>query len=122
MAKVRIKNTDIEKALGKIVKPLWKTEKYKRNVIALPGKPDIVFLESKVVLFADGDFWHGKHFTKWKAKVSPFWQEKIAGNIKRDRLQSRTLRKEGYRVFRFYGSDIKRTPEKIRKILKNSLK
>ncbi|MDO9333534.1 MAG: very short patch repair endonuclease, partial [Dehalococcoidales bacterium] len=25
----------------------------------LPGKPDIVFPEHKVVVFVDGDFWHG---------------------------------------------------------------
>lgn len=64
MAKVRIKDTDIERLLGEIIRPFWKKERYQKNVIRLPGKPDVVFPESKIVIFADGDFWHGKDFKK----------------------------------------------------------
>ena len=122
MAKVRVKDTDIERILGQIVKPFWKTERYRKNVRALPGKPDIVFVTSKIAIFADGDFWHGKDFDKWKAKIPIFWREKISGNVRRDRLQEKVLRKAGYRVLRFYGSELKRNPRYVAKRIAQTLK
>ena len=121
MAKVRIKDTDIEKVLGEIIKPFWKTERYKKNVKTLPGKPDIVFPKSKIAIFADGDFWHGKDFKKWKSGVPLFWRKKIADNIQRDRLQAKTLRRAGYRVLRFYGSKIKRDSQFVRSAIRRYL-
>ena len=121
MAKVRVKDTDIEKLLGDIVKPFWKEERYRKNVKSLPGKPDIVFPESRIAIFADGDFWHGKDFKKWKSEVPVFWRKKIAGNILRDRLQDRKLRKAGYRVVRFYGSKIKRNSQFVHSAIRRKL-
>mgnify|MGYP001609897102 FL=1 len=121
MAKVRIKDTDIEKLLGEIVKSFWKKERYRKNVKSLPGKPDIVFPESKIAIFADGDFWHGKDFKKWKSEIPVFWRKKIAGNILRDRLQDKTLRKAGYRVLRFFGSKIKRNSQLVHNAIRRSL-
>lgn len=122
MSRVRVKDTDIEKILIGIVRPFWKRERYRRNVKNLPGKPDVVFSRLKVVIFADGDFWHGKNFKKWKAEIPAFWQKKIAGNIKRDCLQNRELRKAGYCVHRFYGSKIKQSPEYVKRIIGKSLR
>ena len=122
MAKVGTKNTDIEKQLGNIVKSFWKIERYRKNVKALPGKPDIVFPKNKVAIFADGDFWHGKSFNKWKSKIPGFWRKKIADNIKRDRLQNRVLRKAGYKVLRFYGSKIKKNPDLVKNTVKKNLR
>lgn len=122
MSKVRIKDTDIERILGKTMMSFWKIERYKKNVKNLPGKPDIVFPKSKIAIFADGDFWHGKDFEKWKPGIPLFWQKKITDNIQRDRLQTKMLRKIGYKVFRFYGSRIKRSPEYIRNSVKRAIK
>ena len=120
MAQVRVCDTDIELILQKIIRSLWKIKRYRKNVKNLPGKPDIVFPKSKIVIFADGDFWHGKDFKKWKRKISPFWQKKIASNMERDGKQNKALKKQGYRVLRFWGSYIKKNPEKvIGKIQKN---
>ena len=121
MAKVRVRDTDIEKLLGEIIKPFWKTERYRKNVKDLPGKPDVVFPKSKIVIFADGDFWHGKDFKKWKSGIPLFWRKKIAGNILRDRLQDRKLRKAGYRVVRFYGSKIKRNSQFVHSAIRRKL-
>jgi len=114
MAKVRVKDTDIERILGELVKPFWKTERYKKNVKALPGKPDIVFPKSRVAVFADGDFWHGRDFVKWRRGIPDFWKKKIALNMDRDARQTKELRKRGYRILRFWGSAIKKRPERIR--------
>jgi len=122
MAKIGTKNTDIEKQLGNIVKPFWKKERYRKNVKTLLGKPDIVFPKNKIAIFADGDFWHGKNFKKWKSGIPDFWRMKITANMKRDKSQSRKLRKAGYTVLRFYGSKIKNNPEYIKNIIKKSLR
>lgn len=121
MAKVRVRDTDIEKILGQIIRPLWKVERYKRNVRNLPGKPDFVFPKSKLAIFADGDFWHGKDFKRWKAGIPAFWRKKITSNIKRDLTQKRELKKLGFRVLRFYGSKIKNKQESIRNTIKNRI-
>lgn len=122
MSKVRVKDTDIEIILSELVKPFWKIERYRKNVRTLPGKPDIVFLKSKIAIFADGDFWHGKSFNKWKLKIPGFWRKKIADNIKRDRFQNRVLRKAGYKVLRFYGSKIKKNPEFVKNTVRENLR
>lgn len=34
--------------------------RFRVNVAALPGRPDIVFVRPRLVVFCDGDFWHGR--------------------------------------------------------------
>ena len=114
MSKIRTSGTDIELALLQCVRPLWSIERYRKNVRSLPGKPDIVFPKSKVAIFADGDFWHGRNFDKWKEALPEFWQKKIASNIVRDVRDTKVLRKMGYKVLRFWGSQIKKNPKLIR--------
>lgn len=121
MARVKVKDTDIEKLLLQEARLFWKKERYRKNVKELPGKPDIVFPKSMIAIFADGDFWHGKNFKKWKSQIPSFWRKKISGNILRDRIQTKLLSKMGYRVLRFYGSDIKNSSTYIRKSIKQSL-
>lgn len=84
----------------------------KVNVATLAGKPDLVFPEPKVVVFCDGDFWHGRNFASRKRKLArghnaPYWVTKISGNIVRDRRQNAKLRREGWRVLRYWETDIK---------------
>ncbi len=121
MKKVGTKNTDIEKLLGRIVRPFWKIERYRKNVASLPGKPDIVFVKNKIAIFADGDFWHGRGLKKWGARIPDFWKSKIAANIKRDSRQIRELRKRGYKVLRFWGSVIKKHPDRVETKMKRCL-
>ncbi len=122
MSRVRVRDTDIEFALQKLIKPFWKKEHYRKNVKELPGKPDIVFSKSKIIIFADGDFWHGKNFEKWRKKIPSFWRKKIASNIERDRKQNKILKKQGYRVLRFWGSYIKKNPRKLIVKIRDNIK
>ena len=43
--------------------------RFRKHLKELPGKPDIVFTRAKVVVFIDGDFWHGYRFATWEHKV-----------------------------------------------------
>ena len=95
---------------------LWRAGlRFRKNVETLPGKPDIVFLSSKVIVFCDGDFWHGKNWATLRKKLAAgsnalYWRAKIASNMKRDRLNAGLLEREGWTVIRIWESDIKRDP------------
>ena len=91
---------------------LWQSGfRYRINVRDLPGKPDIVFRKKRIVIFCDGDFWHGKNWKTSRKKIlrgsnSEYWINKIERNILRDKLITRKLRKTGWTVLRFWESDI----------------
>lgn len=113
MASIPSKNTRPEIALRKA---LWHMNlRYRVNYKALPGKPDIVFTKQKLVIFCDGDFWHGHNWAirglssldEELAGYSEFWRQKILRNIQRDKENNETLAKLGWTVVRFWESDIK---------------
>lgn len=106
MSSVKQKDTDLEK----IVRSELHRQGYRfrKNVKDIPGKPDVVFRKAKVVVFIDGDFWHGYRLPAWEYKLSDFWKEKIRKNRKRDQKNFRKLRKDGWQVIRIWQHEIKR--------------
>ena len=85
--------------------------RFAANVASLPGCPDVVFRREKVVVFADGDFWHGRHLADRVARLSRghnsvYWIRKIQSNVARDRRIGRQLSALGWRVVRVWESDI----------------
>ncbi len=114
MSQVKPKNTLPERIIFKKLKE--KGIKFKKHY-DLPGKPDVVILNKKVVVFIDGEFWHGRTFSKWKNDLSDFWLKKIGDNIKRDRKNKKMLRDKGWKVIRLWDKAIIKNPEKeIKKI------
>lgn len=93
---------------------LWrKGLRYRKNVSALPGIPDLIFQKAHVAIFCDGDFWHGKGWKSRKARLTrganaEYWISKIERNIERDRKTTKTLKKRGWIVLRFWESEIQR--------------
>jgi DNA mismatch endonuclease (patch repair protein) len=75
-------------------------------------RPDFIFPKLKLALFVDGCFWHGcpKHCNQ-PANNRAFWQRKLAGNVARDRLVIRTLRRAGWRVLRVWEHELVRKNE-----------
>ena len=122
-------NTRHECALRKA---LWKLGlRFRKNVSALAGKPDIVFVGAKVVVFCDGDFWHGRHWTRLKKKLNRganpgYWVAKITTNRERDRRVTRQLQELGWRVIRVWETEITSNPDRVaqhvRKIVRLNLK
>lgn len=92
---------------------LWRMGlRYRKNVASLPGKPDVVFAGSKVAVFCDGDFWHGRNWPDLSRKLAlgsnpGYWQAKIGTNIERDARHTEALKHLGWVVLRFWESDIK---------------
>ncbi len=79
----------------------------------LTGRPDIIFMGAKVVVFCDGDFWHGRDLEERIARLScghnpGYWLAKIQGNVARDRRQDEALQRDGWVVLRFWETDILR--------------
>lgn len=113
MAKIRGKDTSVEKALTCILRELGLRPEH--HCTALPGTPDFVLRRQKVAIFTNGCFWHG-HRDCSRAKPPTtnraFWLGKIEGNKKRDARQQRSLRKMGWHVLTFW-TCTKITHEKV---------
>jgi DNA mismatch endonuclease (patch repair protein) len=119
MSKIRSQNTSAEVLLRK---KLWKNGvRFRKNYKSLPGKPDIVITKNKLVIFIDGEFWHGYNWEIKKRKLianREFWVPKIERNMQRDRINNEKLSEMGFKVLRFWESDIKKRLENcIDKIL-----
>lgn len=66
---------------------------------------------SRVIVFVDGDFWHGKNWKARKVKLklghnANYWIRKIESNAARDLEQTHGLRAAGWIVLRIWESDI----------------
>lgn len=82
---------------------------WRRNYTVI-GKPDFVFLNSKVVIFADGCFWHGHHCRNITPKQNQsYWDKKRERNTQRDKDVTANFENRGWRVLRYWECDIKRS-------------
>jgi DNA mismatch endonuclease, patch repair protein len=66
----------------------------------------MVFVAVKVVVFIDGDYWHGWRFPAWRDKLSPYWKAKIERNRRRDQCNFQKLRRSGWHVIRIWEHEI----------------
>lgn len=109
MQAVKNKDSKIELILGKA---LWrKGFRYRKNDTSVFGKPDFTFKKYKIAVFCDSEFWHGKNWEerKYDHKTNiEFWYKKIERNIERDKEVNVELKKQGWRIIRFWGQDIKK--------------
>lgn len=91
--------------------------KFRTNDEFLPGRPDICFERERVVIFIDGDFWHGKNLKKRLSRLSQghnseYWTAKITNNFRRDRAVDKQLKAAKWNVVRIWESDVVRNPAK----------
>ena len=81
--------------------------RYRKNVSNILGRPDIAIKKYKLLVFCDGDFWHGRKNLEVKTNIR-FWDDKIKRNRERDLEYTIRLRDEGWIVLRFWESEIKK--------------
>jgi len=106
MSRVKGRDTGLERVVrSELHKRGYRFRKHVKN---MPGKPDIVFVNKKVVVFLDGDFWHGYRFSQWERNLSKFWRKKIGETRKRDQRNFAKLRRMGWRVIRIWEHSIDR--------------
>jgi DNA mismatch endonuclease, patch repair protein len=91
---------------------------FRTNDRKLPGVPDFVFEAFRLIVFVDGDFWHGRNLearlSKLRAGCNPqYWTQKILSNASRDRRVARRLRGLGWSVHRVWESDVLKDAERV---------
>lgn len=98
---------------------------WRMNPPGLPGKPDLLFPDAKVVVFLDGCYWHGCPRCGHVGEVNkPYWSAKIQGNRDRDKRNTKKLEEDGYRVLRFWEHELTESPvlcvEAVRQVIKTT--
>ena len=101
--------------------------RYRLHPQNVPGHPDLVIRRSRIVVFCDGDFWHGRHWARRRIKLArgwnaDYWIAKIERNRRRDRLVTRRLRLLGWRVIRVWESEIQRNPKGVADSILDAIK
>lgn len=105
MKAVKLKNGPLERLIQRELGRIGL--RFQRNYKGLAGSPDIVFAKKKVVVFIDGDFWHGWRLPTWESKLSAFWKSKLRANRRRDQRNFRRLRAHGWEVIRLWEHEIR---------------
>lgn len=59
------------------------------------------------MVFCDSSFWHGRYWKKLSRKLPEgYWRDHINATRKRDRRVNACLRKNNFKVLRFWDNDI----------------
>lgn len=122
MAAIRSKGTKPEVRLGSLLREVLPRHKIVEHP-PLPGKPDFLVPSLKLVLFADGCFWHGcpKH-GRVPQDNRDYWEPKLKRNSARDRRVARELRSDGYIVVRVWDHDLRGSMADARAKLRRALR
>lgn len=97
MSRIRGQDTRPEKKLR--VRLHRNGFRYRVHDSKLPGRPDIVLPKYRSVILVHGCFWHrhpGCQYATTPKSRADFWQEKFAGNVKRDQRNLNLLKKNGW--------------------------
>lgn len=80
----------------------------------IPGRPDFVYVSSKVAVFVDGCFWHAcpVHYQAPKTRAQ-FWNEKREKNRARDEAVNAQLIERGWLPFRVWEHDVRADVEAV---------
>jgi len=108
MRKIQSQNTAIERKFElALIQSRIHYCKAEQLIEAIEGNPDFIIPKYRIAIFCDGDFWHGYKFDNKKIKTNnEFWSAKIERNITRDSEVSYGLKKNKWKVFRFWEHDI----------------
>jgi len=106
MSRIKNKDSKIEVSFRK---ELWKQGfRYSKNSTKYFGKPDILLLKHKTVIFIDSCFWHGcKKHCRIPSVRKKYWTEKITRNKERDKEVSKYYKKQGWKIFRIWEHNLK---------------
>lgn len=123
MQAVKATGSKIETAIAKAL--FARGHRYRKNDKAVFGKPDLTFKKLKIAIFVDSEFWHGKDWEirRFDHKSNrAFWISKIERNMERDKEVNLQLLKEGWKVLRFWGSDIQNNLQNCITKIENEIK
>lgn len=108
MSHIRSTNTKPEEIVRKYL--FSQGLRYRKNVLTLPGKPDIVLKKYKTVVFVNGCFWHHHNCSRftWPSSNVDYWKTKIERNVQRDEEIKKKLEAAGWTVFYIWECELKK--------------
>lgn len=109
MSRIRGRDTKPEKAVEMMLREIGID--FESHCRDLPGRPDFALRNRSIVIFVDGDFWHGWRFPAWRLKLSEKWEKKIESNRLRDSRNRRILRRRGWTVIRIWEHQVENDPK-----------
>ena len=83
-----------------------------KNWSKLPGKPDLVFVKRKKVVFLHGCFWHrhpGCSNTRLPKSNVEFWEKKLSQNVFHDREVYKQLTQLGWEYLIIWECEMKKS-------------
>ena len=121
MARVRGKDTGPEMLVRRLAHGLgFRFRLYRRD---LPGRPDLVFVRLRKVIFVNGCFWHAHkcaHGRRLPVANRDYWIKKRRRNAARDRTAMQALTQAGWAVLTVWECEI-RDPDRLRRRLQRFL-
>ena len=122
MSHIRSKDSKPEEVVRKYL--FSKGFRYRKNVKALPGCPDIVLSKYKTVIFVNGCFWHKHDCPRfvWPSSNEEYWRPKIMSNVERDKRNIAELQQLGWIVLTVWECELRKkvidaTLERLEKCL-----
>jgi DNA mismatch endonuclease (patch repair protein) len=94
--------------------------RYRKNVKALPGCPDIVLPKYKTVVFINGCFWHVHNnclYFKWPVTRKEFWHDKLSKNQERDHRNTALLTGMGWKVVVVWQCELRNPETRLIKLI-----
>jgi DNA mismatch endonuclease (patch repair protein) len=110
MSHIRSKDNKPEELVRKYL--FSKGFRYRKNVKALPGCPDIVLAKYKAVVFINVCFWHmheGCPKFVWPKSNVEYWTKKLLKNKKRDEESKKSLEELGWKIIIVWECELKKT-------------
>jgi DNA mismatch endonuclease (patch repair protein) len=103
MARIRSTDTSPEMTLRRALHAAGL--RYRLHAPELPGRPDIVFRQSKMAIFVHGCFWHS-HAECRRSNIpksrQEYWGPKLERNVARDVRNRELLEATGWTVLTFW--------------------
>ena len=121
MSRIRGKDTKPELLVRRALHKLG--YRYRLHRRDLPGAPDLVFPSRKQVIFVHGCFWHAHQdcrVANLPKSRRTYWRAKFARNKQRDELNSKHLKKAGWKVMVVWECETKKL-DKLQKRLARRL-
>ena len=108
MSRIRGTNTKPEKYVRSILHR--KGFRFSLNKRELPGKPDIVLKKYKTIINVNGCFWHHHNCGRYNIPKNnrKFWLNKFKRNKERDKINTRKLRKLGWKVYKVWECNLEK--------------
>ncbi len=105
MSRIKSSGTEIERLMASALCKVG-LRGYRKNKKNILGTPDFSWSKHKLAVFCDSSFWHG--YKNMSTKIHSFkrrkhyWVNKIKKNIERDKQVNMSLKREGWKIIRFW--------------------